>query len=60
MPPNVMLLFSTIMPVVCYDLLEGWIDWDTQTNFVYTKSIEPLPGQLEELGYEGRNWVLNM
>ena len=59
-PANVMMLFSAVIPIVGWDMLEGAIDWETQTIFKYTKAETPFPGQLEDLGYDGSNWVINM
>ena len=50
-PANVMMLFSSILPIVCWDMLEGTLDWEKQEGFKYTKAEAPFPGQLEELGY---------
>ena len=28
MPANVMMLYGGVIPVACWDMLEGWIDWE--------------------------------
>jgi hypothetical protein len=28
MPANVMMLYGSVIPVACWDMLEGWIDWE--------------------------------
>ena len=43
-PANVMMLFSAIIPIVGWDMLEGAIDWETQKVFKYTKAETPFPG----------------
>ena len=59
-PPNVMMLFNIIIPIIGWDMLDGVIDWETQNVFKYTRAEAPFPGQTEELGYEASNWVVNM
>jgi hypothetical protein len=59
MPANIMMLYGGVIPVACWDMLEGWIDWENVKFFSYTVSGVPMPGQIDELGYEGTNWIPN-
>ena len=43
MPPNIMMLYKVVIPIFCFDLLEGTVEWDAQNVYKYTK-ITPFPG----------------
>ena len=51
-PANVMMLYSRIIPILGWDPIGEWIKWDTQTLYAFTYTEAPIPGQVEELGYE--------
>jgi hypothetical protein len=57
MPPNVMIMFTALLPIVQWDMLDGMITLDI--FFSYTEEDAPFPGQLEELGYESSNFIMN-
>ena len=51
-PPNVMILFSRVIPILCWDPIGEWIKWESQKYYAFTYTVAPIPGQVEELGYE--------
>jgi hypothetical protein len=58
-PANVMMMYSGMMPIVCWDMLDGMVSIE-MLGFKQTDEEEaPFPGQLEELGYESSNFISN-
>ena len=58
-PSNVMMFFYGLLPIVCWDMLDGFISWETLGLIVTQEEEAPFPGQLEELGYESSNFIMN-
>ena len=51
LPANVMMFYSAMLPVVCWDMLEGWFDFSMVGYRATEENGAPIPGQIEELGY---------
>lgn len=44
-PPNVMMLYNAVLPIVCWDLLGDWINWEAQNVLLFTpEENAPFPG----------------
>lgn len=42
-PPNVMMLYKAMLPIVCWDVLGDWVNW--RRILIYTEDDEaPMPG----------------
>ena len=60
-PPNAMMIFKGLLPVVCFDVLNGpWMGWINGIWKVTEEETAPFPGQMEELGYESTNFIDTM
>lgn len=61
MPGNVIMLYENVLPIVCWDMLDHSLNWETQPIIPFGDLEEeaPFPGQLEELGYETSNFMMN-
>ena len=44
LPANVMMLYSSILPVVCWDMLEGWFDFRMVGYRATEEDQAPIPG----------------
>ena len=51
-PASVMMIQANLVGIFCWDISGEWIEWDSQPYFKYTHTDPPLPGLIEELGYE--------
>ena len=55
--PNVVLVFSILLKVGMYDFLESWVDLSA---LGFSEPELEIPPQIEELGFESTNSLLNL
>ena len=61
MPSNVMMVVSELIPYTMFDYVENPYDINIQTLItIDTSTDSEVPGQVESLGYDSSNYVLNL
>ena len=61
MPSNVMMVVSELIPFTMFDYVENPYDYNIQTLItIDTSTDSEVMGQVESLGYDSSNYVLNL